>query len=356
MRNFLLHHKGYILVLCLLIAGVSARTASAQVLSAGEIVFTGYLSSDVGVDTFSFVLLKNVPAGTVINFTDNAWLNPGVFRAGEQTATLTLTIALVAGREIKITGPSAGAATATSYNSTTNTTDTVGTVTGSMLSFSTTGDQVFAYQGTAATPTFIAGLHANGLTVAGSGDCADTTNAAWDPDCFDGAGGTVGNTNWSKKPASLTAGFSAVYLGTEGVNNSDPDNGVFNCTGPLNTPAQIRTAVNNSANWIKTNGTPSGLHLPSTCVYLFSPSAAGVDISGRVISSDGRAVRGALVTLTSADGTVRTSVSSAFGYYRFTDVVVGETYIIGATSKRYTFTPQTVLVSDEIVGLEMIGQ
>jgi len=356
MRTIFLDPKGYILVICLFIIGISPRTGSAQVLAAGDIAFTGYISSDVGVDTFSFVLLKNSPAGTAINFTDNGWLNPGVFRASEQTATLTLTIAVVAGREIKITGPSAGAATATSYNGVTNTTETVGTVTGQMPSFSTTGDQLFAYQGTAAAPTFIAGLHANGLTIAGSGDCGDTTNAAWDPDCFDGAGGTVGNANWSKKPAALTAGGSAVYLGTETVNNSDPDNAVFNCTGPLSTPAQVRAAVNNSANWIKTNGTPSGLHLPSTCVYMLSPSAAGVEVSGRVISSDGRAIRGALVTLTSADGTIRTSVSSTFGYYRFTDVVVGETYIIGATSKRYTFTPRTVLVGDEIVELEIIGQ
>jgi len=334
-------------------AVVSGRNVSAQVLTAGDIAFTGYISAASGTDTFSFVLLVNAPAGTVISFTDNGWLNPGVFRTGEQTATFTSSIALTAGREIVISGPSAGAATAMSWFPPAMI--SVGTVTGTMPSLSTSGDQVLAYQGSAAAPTFIAGIHANGYTT-GLGDCGNTTDASWDPDCIDTVGGTVGNTSFSKKPATLTAGVSSLYLGIAGVNNSDPDNAVFNCTGPLTTPAQIRTAVNNQANWVKTNGTPPNLNLPSTCTYLGIPSAAEVDVGGRVMTADGSGIRGAIVTLTSLDGIVRTTVSSSLGYFRFTGVMSGETYVVGVASKRYVIAPRTVVIADELNDLDLIAQ
>ena len=47
-------------------------------LAAGDIAITG-VNSD-GTDEFSFVLLKDIVSGTVINFTDNGWQNTGNFR------------------------------------------------------------------------------------------------------------------------------------------------------------------------------------------------------------------------------------------------------------------------------------
>ncbi len=333
-----------------LVAPARAQTT----LVAGDIAFTGYISSATGIDEFSFVLLRNMTAGTVINFTDNGWLNPGVFRPGEQTATLTLGSARVAGSEIVITGASAGAATSKVWQTGTGFVS-AGTVTGLTPSLNTSGDQLLAYQGTAASPTFIAGIHANSYTI-GLGECANTNTSGWDPDCFDGAGGTVGNSSFSKLPATLTAGFSALFLGVEGVNNSDPDNAVFNCTGPLNTVAQVRTAVFNQANWTKTNGNPPNLVLPTGCTFFSVPSAAEVEVSGRVLASDGRAVRGAIVQITSPDGTVRSAISSSFGYYRFTGVVVGETYVVAVASKRYVFTPRTLVVTDQISDFDLVAE
>jgi hypothetical protein len=46
-------------------------------LSAGDIAIIG-INSDFP-DTFSFVLNRDIEAGTVINFTDKGWRLPGAF-------------------------------------------------------------------------------------------------------------------------------------------------------------------------------------------------------------------------------------------------------------------------------------
>jgi len=44
--------------------------------------------------------------------------------------------------------------------------------------------------------------------------------------------------------------------------------------------------------------------------------------------------------------------TSSFGYYRFDDVLAGETYIVSVTSKRYSFAPQVVSVFEELTDLD----
>ncbi|MGB7203002.1 MAG: CHRD domain-containing protein [Pyrinomonadaceae bacterium] len=86
-----------------------------------------------------------------------------------------------------------------------------------------------------------------------------------------------------------------------------------------------------------------------------APTAAGVDVAGRVLVAGGGGLRNAIVTLTDSRGVTRTSRSSSFGNYRFEDVRVGETYILAVNSKRYTFTPRTIQVLDEVTGLDIIA-
>ena len=84
----------------------------------------------------------------------------------------------------------------------------------------------------------------------------------------------------------------------------------------------------------------------------FAPSAATVSIGGRILTDDGRGLTNARVVLTDADGNNRTVITSSFGYYRFDDVEVGQTYIISIVSKRFQFAPQVVFVSEEINALD----
>jgi hypothetical protein len=71
---------------------------------------------------------------------------------------------------------------------------------------------------------------------------------------------------------------------------------------------------------------------------LLAPTAATVSISGRVTSITGRGIRNVRLTLTDSSGQIRTATTTSFGYYRFDDVQAGETYVLTATGKRYTFS------------------
>ena len=85
-------------------------------------------------------------------------------------------------------------------------------------------------------------------------------------------------------------------------------------------------------------------------------TAASVNLAGRVLTANGRGLKNAQVRLTLADGTTRTAMSSAFGYYRFTDIQAGQTVTIEILSKRYGFQPRTVNVSGDASDLNFIAE
>ena len=82
-----------------------------------------------------------------------------------------------------------------------------------------------------------------------------------------------------------------------------------------------------------------------------SPTAANVSVSGRVLTPEGFGLRNAIVTLTDQRGNTRSVRTGTFGYFRLEGVSVGETYVVGVSSKQYQFTPQVIAVSDEITDL-----
>ena len=84
-------------------------------------------------------------------------------------------------------------------------------------------------------------------------------------------------------------------------------------------------------------------------------TAAGVDVSGRVLTPDGRGLRNAVVSMTGPDGVVRTATTSSFGYYRFENVEAGPSYVMGVTSRNFRFTPRVVQVTDTLTDVDFIG-
>jgi len=77
-------------------------------------------------------------------------------------------------------------------------------------------------------------------------------------------------------------------------------------------------------------------------------TAAAVSVSGRVMTASGRGIVNVRLTLTDSSGQIRTATTTSFGYYRFDDVRAGETYILSAVGKRYTFSqPAQVLNINE---------
>src|SRR4249919_2382051 len=166
----------------------------ATLLSVGDIAIIHYNSSDL--DDFSFVLLRDVEAGTTINFTDNGWLAAGGFRPGEGTVTYTAPTAITAGTVVTLTG----------------------------LDLDAAGDQIIAYQGTQASPTILYLV-----------DLADGNNTV--------AGDAI-DDNTTALPPGLTLGVNAVAVGFDNAIYAGPNSG---------SPAELSRAVSNSANWINSD-------------------------------------------------------------------------------------------------------
>jgi glucose/arabinose dehydrogenase len=86
-----------------------------------------------------------------------------------------------------------------------------------------------------------------------------------------------------------------------------------------------------------------------TIEKLVSPTttAATVSVGGRVTTAKGRGISNVTISLTDSSGNVRAAITGKSGYYLFTDVAAGETYIITASGKRYTFgQPSQILNID----------
>jgi hypothetical protein len=86
-----------------------------------------------------------------------------------------------------------------------------------------------------------------------------------------------------------------------------------------------------------------------------APTAATVMIGGHVIEGR-RGMLGATVHLTDQNGNVRETRTNPFGYYRFDDVEVGQTYIITAYHKLFQFHPQVITVNEQMDNLTITAQ
>jgi len=172
-------------------------SASIAAVTAGDIAIL-QMNTDGSGTIIKFVTFVDIPASEVIYFTDNAYNGSGL-STNEGTVTWTST------------GVTCG---------------TIVAFLEGTMALSTSGDQIIAYTGSAATPTFITALHSDGAGFISTG----TTS-----------------TNTSYLPAGLT---SANALAIPEI-----DNMVYNgiITG---TVAQLKTDIFNPANWLTDDFTP----------------------------------------------------------------------------------------------------
>jgi hypothetical protein len=95
-----------------------------------------------------------------------------------------------------------------------------------------------------------------------------------------------------------------------------------------------------------------------TCTFTNTqlvPSAAMVSVGGRVTTASGMPISRVNVKLTDQNGNARSALTSNFGYYRFDEVEVGQTYVVSIESKRYQFAPRLISLSDELADLDFIA-
>lgn len=93
-----------------------------------------------------------------------------------------------------------------------------------------------------------------------------------------------------------------------------------------------------------------------TCTFIHTlPTAAEVSVSGRVLTSGGAGIRAARVYMTDANGVVKTAITNSFGYYNFTQVAVGQDYMLSAAARSYSFAPQFIVVTDTLTDVNIVA-
>ncbi|HZH35373.1 MAG TPA: carboxypeptidase-like regulatory domain-containing protein [Pyrinomonadaceae bacterium] len=84
-------------------------------------------------------------------------------------------------------------------------------------------------------------------------------------------------------------------------------------------------------------------------------TAASVSVLGRV--TDGmRGLARAKVYLTAQNGETRTAMTNSFGYFTFTELQAGESYIVNVYAKRHTFLPQVISANGDLSDLNFSPQ
>lgn len=102
------------------------------------------------------------------------------------------------------------------------------------------------------------------------------------------------------------------------------------------------------ANTIGTEGSISGI------AYFPTPTVSLVTLGGRVTDANGRGVARATVTLGDPGDPNQTTVTNTFGYYRFTGIATGSTYLISAFERRNNFQPQTIMLTSERLDVNIV--
>ncbi len=226
-------------------------TALAQTtLAPGDIAFIGtntdgLLNSD---DKVAFVLLKDIDAATTIIFTDRGW-NDGVgfsSHPGDGEFTWTAAMAMTAGTVVEI---DMGPLLLVNLNN----------------AYAIQGDQLFAIQGSIASPTFIAGLQFN--------ESAGSNDTNWD--------GAATDNQTSALPDALTTGNTAVRLSPEA------DNWQFSCAAAggspiIGSPSELRAILHDPSNWVSNDTMPYSPVVEALCLLIVDvtpPTAVCKDIT-----------------------------------------------------------------------------
>jgi hypothetical protein len=231
---------------------ISSIVEGQTTLSPGDIAVVGYdfsynttTTAPIGNDNFDIVVLKDIAAGTVIQFTSNGWTGSAFTSTGTIDGFFTWTVGsnITAGTVFNFSvanGTLPATITVTPSNgSISGVTNTEFT---STVGYSpSTGNQILIFQGTKTSPTFIYGINTNATNVGTTG---------W-------VTGTVGNNAaQSALPTGLTN--SNPFNGTVSAPSALPftlETARYNAvyTGPLvGSQTTLLTDIGNYANWTAT--------------------------------------------------------------------------------------------------------
>ncbi|HMS42933.1 MAG TPA: carboxypeptidase-like regulatory domain-containing protein, partial [Pyrinomonadaceae bacterium] len=166
------------------------------------------------------------------------------------------------------------------------------------------------------------------------------------------ADGTMGSAGFSNTPWSPVQGSGAITWATESLAQNPNANAIrwstmYNFRFDSNRPP---TTGNATVGFFKT-GAPFNVQ-----VQVPSPALTSVTVAGRVTSTNGQGINGVRVSLTDTSSGARISATTnAFGNYQFNNITPGISYTIAPVSKRYSFTPVTTTINDNISNLDFTG-
>ncbi len=177
-----------------------------EVINPGDIAIIGFHSDDP--DDFMIVALTNIPANTLITFTDNGVVGGSLLTTEATFSWITPESGISEGEVVVFTGGSTVSASTGTVSS------------GSFSGLSTSGDQILAYQGSSTAPSFIYGVNFDGAAI-------------WQ--------NPASGTSQSELPSGLVNGVTAVAL-------SEADNGQYasSRTGDRTT---LLSLIGDASNW-----------------------------------------------------------------------------------------------------------
>lgn len=251
---------------------------SQTTLSAGDIVITAFVSPNNAHDQFSFVLLKDITAGTTIYFTDIGWsTNTNAFVSGGATGYGTEGIitwnapsgGLTCGTEVIIMG------SGPSFTNTNSNTVNFGTVTENSgashlddpgFGFAPNNDQILAFQGTYANPTFITAIQF-GTTGWINPTITDTPSRVQDSNIPTGLTDGVnafyyGNYDSGKYDCSITSGITLINHLISDFTHWDFENG----TTTFSLGSCSYTCCSSEVTWDGTSWSPSSPTASTTAI------------------------------------------------------------------------------------------
>ncbi len=184
-----------------------------------------------------------------------------------------------------------------------------------------------------------------GVTLSNIGFHAPPQHPGWAAD------GTFGSTGFSNSAWTQSQAGGALTWNTETFAQNQNANAIrwgtlYNFRFDSNRPPQTANAT---VGFFKT-GSPASVQIQAP-----TPTASNVTVSGRVTSFGWRGIGFAKVTITDSGGNAQSVYTSSFGFFSIPNVATGGTYTISVSKMRYGFTPQQILVNDNLTNVDFVA-